>query len=34
MALAGLAALMFERFSVAPAAWRSVARLALLERPG
>jgi hypothetical protein len=34
MALAGLAALIFERLNLAPAAWRSVARLALLERPG
>ena len=34
MALAGLAALLFERLTLAPAAWRSVARIALLERPG
>ena len=34
MALAGLVALMFERLVLAPAAWRSVALVALLERPG
>jgi len=34
MALAGLVALLFERLVVAPAAWRSVALVALLERPG
>ncbi len=34
MALAGLAALLFERLVLAPAAWRSVALVALLERPG
>jgi hypothetical protein len=34
MALAGLVALLFERLTLAPAAWRSTARIALLERPG
>src|SRR5581483_7855851 len=34
MALAGLAALLFKRLNLAPVAWRSVARIALLERPG
>ena len=34
MALAGLAALLFERLRVPSAAWRSLALISLLERPG
>jgi hypothetical protein len=34
MALAGLAALLFERLRVPAAAWRSLALISLLERPG
>ena len=34
LALSGLAALLFKRLVLAPAAWRSVARIAVLERPG
>jgi hypothetical protein len=34
LALAGLVALLFQRLLLAPAAWRSTALVALLERPG